>query len=67
MQSVELVTNKKHLVTQIMLGFSGALNAAEAAHHRDVRVDRGRASQGSFTADEEAVSRSSRPLIRAMR
>ncbi len=30
MQSVGLVTNKKHMVTQIVLGFSGALNAAEA-------------------------------------
>jgi subtilisin-like proprotein convertase family protein len=30
MQSVQLVTNKKHLVTQILVGFSGGVNAAEA-------------------------------------
>jgi len=31
MQSVGLVTNKKHMVTQIVIGFSGALNASEAS------------------------------------
>ncbi len=31
MQSVGLVTNKKHQVTQIVIGFSGALNATEAS------------------------------------
>ena len=30
MQSVKLVTNKKHLVTQILVGFSGGVNASEA-------------------------------------
>ena len=30
MQNVTLVTNKKHLVTQILVGFNGAVNASEA-------------------------------------
>jgi hypothetical protein len=30
MQTVQLVTNKKHLVTQILVGFSGGVNATEA-------------------------------------
>jgi subtilisin-like proprotein convertase family protein len=30
MQSVQLVTNKKHLITQILVGFSGGVNASQA-------------------------------------
>ena len=30
MQTVQLVTNKKHMVTQILVGFSGGVNASEA-------------------------------------
>jgi hypothetical protein len=49
LSNVQVVTNKRHQVTEILVGFSGALNAAEASdlglYHL---VQAG--SRGSFTA-----------------
>jgi hypothetical protein len=54
--SVEDVKNKKHQVTEIVIDFSGALNAAEAdnlANYQLVTAN----GQGSFTARNSIVRR----------
>ena len=49
MTGVDVVKNKKHQVTEIILAFSGGLNAAEAANIAEYSlVEAGK--KGSFTA-----------------
>ena len=54
MQSVQLVTNKKHLVTQIVVGFSGAVNAAEAKSTKTYQLITGSAA-GLFKPTKKAL------------
>jgi hypothetical protein len=49
MTTVHPVTNKKHLVTQILVSFSGAVNAGEADNLATYRLARA-GKKGSFTA-----------------
>ena len=54
MTTVRPVTNKKHLVTQIMVSFSGAVNAGEADSLATYRVATA-GKKGSFTAKNAQV------------
>jgi hypothetical protein len=49
MSNVQIVTNKRHLVTEIIVGFSGAVNAAEAQSLGEYSLVMA-GSHGSFTA-----------------
>ena len=54
MSNVQVVTNKKHQVTEVLVSFSGAVNAAEAqdtALYQLVMAGK----QGSFTAKNAQV------------
>ncbi|MFI5454955.1 MAG: RHS repeat-associated core domain-containing protein [Isosphaerales bacterium] len=54
MTTVRPVTNKKHLVTQISIGFSGAVNAGEADSPATYRLATA-GKKGSFTAKNAQV------------
>jgi hypothetical protein len=54
MTTVHTVTNKKHLVTQITVGFSGAVNAGEADSLATYRLATA-GKKGSFTARNAKV------------
>ena len=54
MTTVQLMTNKKHLVTQIVISFSGAVNAGEAGSLATYRLATA-GKNGSFTAKNAQV------------
>jgi hypothetical protein len=54
MQTVQLVTNKKHLVTQILVGFSGGVNATEAMSTNTYQLIKANAA-GAFTPTKKSL------------
>jgi hypothetical protein len=54
MSSVQVVRNKKHQVTEILVGFSGAVNAAEADNLATYRLATA-GKRGSFTAKNSRI------------
>ena len=54
LSNVQVVKNKKHLVTEILVGFSGALNAAEAQELGIYRLTTA-GKHGSFTAKNARI------------
>ena len=54
MQGVQLVKNKKHLITQILVGFSGGVNAAEAKSLKTYQLITANAA-GAFIAKKKTL------------
>jgi uncharacterized protein YjdB len=54
MTNVQLVLNKRHLVTQIIVSFSGAINVTEASHVQTYRLATA-GKKGSFDAKNAAI------------